>query len=239
MGLIGKKPEYIYQPYVRPPAPQHASAPSMDEALHNAEMRVGNLDSRIAILETEIANCKRELQRTRPGSATHSTYKRKALHAMRQKKSLESRAQMASNAAFNMEQIRDAKYQQQDNITMVQGMKAANADIHPISQQVDLEEVDDIHDEMQDVLSEVNEVGDMLGRSYDVDNVDQTELEAELDELEQDSANYATADSHGTPIYLRPTNTEMPQPTTPLHHQNSNATNTYASANANPQGSRF
>lgn len=239
MGLFGKKPEYIPQPYVARPAPRQPASHSMDQALHNAELRSGNLESRIATLEAEIANYKREMQRNRPGSAGYNMYKRKALHAMRQRKSLESRASMASNAAFNLEQVRDAKYQQQDNIAMVQGMKSANEEIRMASQQVDLDEVDELQDEMQDVLADVNEVGNMLGRSYDVDGVDQTELEAELDELEQDSVGYGAADSLSTPSYLRPSPVEMPQPVPPQAHSSSAARPTYAPAYANPQGSRF
>lgn len=235
MGLFGKKPEYIPQPYVQRPAPRQPASHSMDQALHNAELRTGNLESRIANLEAEITNYKREMQRNRPGTAAHNMYKRKALNAMRQKKSLESRAQMSSNAAFNLEQVRDAKYQQQDNIAMVQGMKAANEEIRMATQQVDLDEVDELQDEMQDVLADVNEVGNMLGRSYDVDNVDQTELEAELDELEQDSVGFASE----SPAYLRPSaHQEMPQPVPPRPQQTA-ARPTYAPAYANPQGSRF
>lgn len=241
MGLFGKKPEYVAQPYVRPPASRQAPGPSMDQALHNAEMRTGNLESRVATLEAEIAEYKREMQRNRPGTAAYNMYKRKALNAMRQRKSLESRAQMSSNAAFNLEQVRDAKYQQQDNIAMVQGIKAASQEIRLASQQVDLDEVDDLHDEMQDALADVNEVGNMLGRSYDVDNIDQTELEAELDELEQESVGYGVAgSSQATPAYLRPTN-EMPQPVMPQyqHQQPSSGNPSYAPTYANPQSSRF
>lgn len=235
MKFFGKKPEYIPTTYVAPP-PREQPGPSMDQAIHNAEMRTGNLDSRIAAIETEIANCKREMQRSRPGSATHNMYKRRALHAMRQRKSLENRVAMSANAAFNLEQVRDAHQMQQDNAAMVQGLKAANQELRVAQQQIDLDEVEDLRDDMEEALADVNEVGDILGRSYDVDDVDQTELEAELDELEQDSIGFASGNALDTPSYLRPA---APHSATPQqsHQQGSPAHSNYPTpAYAPPQG---
>lgn len=204
MGLFGKKPQLVDTPYVQPP-PSRPQGPSMDQAIHNSEMRTGSIQARLQAIETDILNFKREMQRSRPGTATYNMYKRRALQAMKQKKSLESRASMNSNATFNLEQVRDVKYMQQDNIAMVDNLKAANQELRAAQQNIDLDEVEDLQDDMQDALVDANEVQDILGRSYDVDNVDEAELEAELDELEADSINYATGENLSTPSYLQPT----------------------------------
>lgn len=203
MGLFGKKPQYIPTSRVVPPPPP-PPGPSMDHALHNAEMRTGNLEARISQLDQEIVSYKREMQRARQGTSTHNMYKRRALHAMRQKKSLEARTNMSANAAFNLEQVRDAKAMQQDNLAMVDGLRAAKQDMAVGSYQVDLDEVEDLRDDVAEAVTDVNEVSEVLGRSYDVDNVDEAELEAELEELEEDSISYATGDALTTPSYLRP-----------------------------------
>lgn len=234
MKYFGKKPQYVSAPYVAPP-PREQPGPSMDQALHGAELRTGNLDSRIAAIEAEIANYKREMQRSRPGSASHNMYKRRALQAMRQKKSLENRVSMSANAAFNLEQVRDAHQMQQDNQAFVHGLKAANHELRAAQQNIDLDEVEDLRDDMEETLAEVNEVGEVLGRSYDIDNIDQTELEAELDELEQESFNYASSDTLNTPAYLRPSD-PYPTPANPSSVQSRPA---QSPPYANPQVNRF
>lgn len=123
---------------------------------------------------------------------------------MKQKKSLENRIAMASNATFNLEQVRDTKYMQQDNIAMAQNLRTANQELRAAQQHIDVDEIEDLQDDMQEALEDANDVQEVLGRSYDVDNIDETELMAELDELEEDSLNYATGDSLSTPSYLQP-----------------------------------
>lgn len=204
MGLFGKKPQIIDTPYVAPPSSRAAPGPSLDDTIHSSAMREGNINARIQSLETDILNHKREMQRSRPGTATHNMYKRRALQAMKQKKQLENRAAMSSNATFNLEQVRDTKYMVQDNIAMVANLRTANQDLRAAQQHIDIDQVEDLQDDMQEALGEASEVQEVLGRSYDVDHVDESDLMAELDELEEDSVNYAQGESLQTPSYLQP-----------------------------------
>ncbi|KAI0566763.1 charged multivesicular body protein [Gracilaria domingensis] len=203
MGLFGKQPQIVNAPYVQPPR-REPQGPSMDEAIHNSELRTTSLEARIRKVDADILNYKREMQRCRPGTSTHSMYKRRALQAMKQKKSLEQRAAMNANATFNLEQVRDVKYMQQDNMAMVQNLQAANQEMRKAQQHIDIDQIEELQDEMQDALSDANEIQEVLGRSYDVDYVDESALEAELNELEEDALNYAAGDSLSAPSYLQP-----------------------------------
>lgn len=214
MGLFGKKPQLVHAPHVAPPRPA-APGPSMDEAIHNSEMRAGNIQARLQAIEQDIINFKREMQRARPGTSTHTMYKRRALQAMKQKKSLEQRLAMNTNATFNLEQVRDAKYMQQDHIAMAQNLKAVKNELVAGQQHVNVDEIEDLHDDMQEALEDVHETQEVLGRSYDVDHVDEAELEAELNELEADSMQYGTGESLATPSYLQPAAIEAPQHAAP------------------------
>ena len=233
MGLFGKKPEVVYAPYVAPP--QRASAgPSMDTAIHNATVRNDNLDARIARIDADIANHKREMQRCRPGTATYNMHKRRALQAMKQKKGLEGRAANASNVAFNLEQVRDASQMQRDNAAMAESLRTANAELRAAHHQIDIDEIEDLQDDMADALQEVNEVQESLGRSYGVEDVDEADLEAELDELEQDAQNYHVGTNLDTPSYLQPstipsnpTPTAMPNYAPPTNAPNAPYPNRY------------
>lgn len=235
--MFRKKPQYVANRYVPAPPPPQASAPTIDNTIHNASMRNGSLDARIVALEAEVANHKKDMQRSRPGTATYNSSKRRALQAIRQKKSLEQRIQSSGNAQFNLEQVRDAQFTQQDNIAMVQGMKVANQELKQAQAHIDLDEVEDLRDDMEETLGDLNEVGDVLGRQYDVDNIDQTELEAELDELEEDSIGYASASANvSTPSYLQPQ-----YPTAPAQQQQHAAPQNQppGAYSANPQGNRY
>lgn len=203
MGIFGKKPQLVNAPYVPPPRRDNPG-PSMDQAIHNSEMRTGSIEARIRAIDADIVNFKREMQRSRPGTATFNMYKRRALQAMRQKKSLESRVSMNSNATFNLEQIRDVKYMQQDHVSMVSNLRAANQDLRANQSKIDFDEVEDLQDDLQEAMQDASEVSEMLGRSYDVDNVDEAELEAELNEFEEDTINYAAGDDLSVPSYLQP-----------------------------------
>lgn len=203
--MFRKTPQYVSNQYVAPPPRQEPSSDaSLNASIHNADVRTGNLDARIQQLEQQIVNFRQEMRRNRPGTSGHNAAKRRALQAMRQKKALESRVEAASNAAFNLEQIRDAKGMQQDNVDYVQGLRVANKELRVAQHSVDLDEVEDLRDDMQEALEDVSEVSNVLGRSYEVDNVDNAELEAELDEFEQDAIDYAGASHVETPSYLRP-----------------------------------
>ena len=142
---------------------------------------------------------------------------------------------MNSNATFNLEQVRDVKHMQQDNIAMVSNLKIANQEMRAAQHRVDIDEVEDLQDDMADALAEANEVQEVLGRSYDVDNVDEAGLEAELDELEEDALNYAAAPGANlnTPTYLQPQSFGAPAQEHQVPQQGYAAPN-YAAPNAMP-----
>lgn len=244
--MFRKKPQYVANPYVAPTRAAASAAPSLDSTISDANMRTDNLEGRISQLEQQIATYKRDMSKHRPGTAAHSTAKRRALQALRQKKSLEGRIQSASNVQFNLEQVRDAQLSQRDNIATVQGMKAATQDLRKANQAFDLDEVEDAQDEMQEVLEDVAQVNDVLGRQYDVDNVDTSELEAELDELEDDAVNFVSqgagyAVQGEAPAVMPTQHQQHAAPPPQQQHAQYQSQTQYQShpAYANPQGGRY
>jgi charged multivesicular body protein 5 len=66
-------------------------------------------------------------------------------------------------------------------------MKAANVEFKKQMKQLNINEVEDVVDDMADLVEDMNEVNEIMGRSYAMlDNIDEAELEAELDMLDND-----------------------------------------------------
>lgn len=203
MGLFGKKPTHIPGPTYQPPPSRAPAGPGPDQALHNMEMRTGNLQARISQIEVELAGYKKEMARSKQGSATHNMNKRRAMQAIKQRKQLESRLAATMNNSFNIESMRDAKHMQQDNLEMVQTMKGTASELRAAQGQIDIDQVEDLQDDITDAMDEINEVQGILGRSYEVDPIDDADLEAELEGIDE-TFEYGVGQNLATPSYLQP-----------------------------------
>lgn len=62
---------------------------------------------------------------------------------------------------------------------MKDGMKAMKKDFKKIN----IEEIEDLQDDMADMLEQADEIQEAMGRSYNMPEVDEDDLQAELDAL--------------------------------------------------------
>jgi len=185
MGPFGKKPVMTRQPvYQR--APQAGAGPSVDQAINTGAMREGQLSSRITKLEGDIAGYKREMARCRPGTASHNAAKRRALQALKQKKVLDSQAAAAANSVFNLEQVKDVRDQIDFQKQQAAAIKASHAGLQAAQASINIDEIEDLQDDITDTMYEVNEISEALGRQYEAEPVDESELMAELEGFEND-----------------------------------------------------
>ncbi|KAG6598008.1 Charged multivesicular body protein 5 [Phytophthora cinnamomi] len=54
------------------------------------------------------------------------------------------------------------------------------------TQKIDISELEDVQDDMADLMEDMNEIQEIIGRSYGIgDEIDEDELEAELEGLEE------------------------------------------------------
>jgi charged multivesicular body protein 5 len=82
-------------------------------------------------------------------------------------------------------------------------MKNANKELKASVKEIDLDAIEDLHDDMTEMLETTDEIQDIMGRSYDTNAVDEDELLAELDGMEDTidvrtvhTATITTASSH-------------------------------------------
>lgn len=87
------------------------------------------------------------------------------------------------NQSFNMEQANYANQMLKDTqstvVAMKDGMKAMKKDFKKIN----IEEIEDLQDDMADMLEQADEIQEAMGRSYNMPEVDEDDLQAELDAL--------------------------------------------------------
>jgi len=97
----------------------------------------------------------------------------------------ESQLNQLTQQTFNMESAALTTENLRNTMATLEAMKVANKEIKKQYGKIDIDKIEDMHDEMQELLEQANEVQESLGRSYDVpDEVDEADLEAELDALQ-------------------------------------------------------
>eukprot|EP00183_Erythrolobus_madagascarensis_P002189 CAMPEP_0185850516 /NCGR_PEP_ID=MMETSP1354-20130828/4625_1 /TAXON_ID=708628 /ORGANISM="Erythrolobus madagascarensis, Strain CCMP3276" /LENGTH=233 /DNA_ID=CAMNT_0028551207 /DNA_START=104 /DNA_END=805 /DNA_ORIENTATION=- len=202
MGF-GKKP---VQPvhYAAPPPPSRRVDMAAHE--HELEARSGGLEAKLRKCDQDLAMYKKEMQRLKPGTSQYNMYKQRALRVLKQKRVYEKQMAQTGNQQFNMDQMKFAKESVADAKASVQMMQEANKTMKKDMASVDVSQVEELHDDMEEMLMDANDIGDMLGRTYDLgDGITDADLEAELDGVEEELFDGIGIDS-SVPSYLQPSN---------------------------------
>ncbi|KDO18501.1 hypothetical protein SPRG_16177 [Saprolegnia parasitica CBS 223.65] len=179
-----------------------APAVNIADVHGRVEGRVDNLDTKIDKLEQELKKYKEQMTKAR-GPALASI-KQRALQTLKRKKMYEQQRDSLSAQSFNIEQATFAIETAKDSLDTVSAMKTATAQLKAEHKKFNFEELENTQDDMADLLEDMNEIQDILGRSYGIgQDIDESELEAELEGLEDEWAmEEAAAPVDATPSYL-------------------------------------
>lgn len=180
-------------------------APTLEQAGDRLTSRGDRLDEQIRKLDEQLMKFKDQLKKTRPGPAQEAI-KRRALTVLRQKKMFEGQRETLYNQQFNMEQTKFTVESIQDTVQTVQALKGAAKQMRgtmKASKELDPEAIYKLQDELADMADLTSEINEMMGQSFAVpEDVDEADLMAELDALEDDMALEATTGG-GVPSYLQ------------------------------------
>ena len=174
----------------KPAAPK----PTLSDASANMEKRGGDIDQKIAKLDKELARYTDQMKKMKPGPAKQSVQKR-ALTILKQKKMYEAQKEKTMNQQFNVEQIMFAQDGLKETAATVSAMKGANKELKKQFKAINIDEVEDLQDDMSDLLEQAEEVQSALGRSYNTDDIDEADLEAELAAMEEDPSLFFSAET--------------------------------------------
>lgn len=92
-----------------------------------------------------------------------------------------------------------------NTMATVDAMKQANKELKKQYGKIDIDKIESVHYDMEDLLESANEIQATMGRSYGVpDELDEADLQAELEALEDDLAfESVSGNDEAIPSYLK------------------------------------
>ncbi|KPM05616.1 hypothetical protein NH340_JMT04240 [Sarcoptes scabiei] len=174
-------------------AKEQKPLPQLSDVIANVDSRVDSIDKKIQKLEAELSKYKDQLKKMREGPSKN-LIKQKAMNILKQRKMYENQRNTLMQQSFNMEQTNMATQTLKDTQVTVEAMKLGVKEMKREYKKVNIDQIEDLQDDLADMMEDANEVQEALGRSYGMPEVDEDELEAELeainDELALDDTSY-------------------------------------------------
>ncbi|KAK0168309.1 hypothetical protein PV327_002130 [Microctonus hyperodae] len=161
--------------------------PSLNDCIASVDGRADTSEKKIQRLDAELKKYKDQMMKMRDGPAKNAV-KAKALRVLKQRKMYESQVDNLRQQAFNMEQANYATQTLKDTQITVAAMKDGVKQMQKEFKNINIDNIEDMHDDLADMLEQADEVQEALGRSYGVPEIDDDELAAELDALGDDLA---------------------------------------------------
>lgn len=165
----------------KPAAPK----PTLNDAVGKVDSRGQAVEQKIAKLDQDLQKYTEQMRKMKPGPAKNGV-KQRAMQVLKQKKMYEQQRSQMMAQQFNMEQIMFTQETMKDTADTVNAMKSANKELKKQFKTMNIDQVEDLQDDMADMMEQANEIQDVLGRSYALDEVDDDDLEAELAAFEED-----------------------------------------------------
>lgn len=107
----------------------------------------------------------RQLKKTRSPAAQKSI-KARALQTIKRKRMYESERDGMLSRGFNMEQMNFAQENAKTTYETLEAMKASRDVLRTEHKKFDVSAVEDLHDDMDDLLADADEINELMGRSY-------------------------------------------------------------------------
>jgi len=183
----------------KPAAPK----PTLQDAHDSMEKRGESIDQKIMKLDKELGRYTEQLKKMKPGPAKQTVQKR-AMAILKQKKMYEGQKEQTMNQQFNMDQVMFAQEGLKETASTVAAMKDANKALKKQFKAINIDQVENMQDDMADLLEQAEEVQNAMGRSYNTDDIDEADLEAELAAMEDDPSLFlsSAADEGASADYL-------------------------------------
>ncbi|KAI6047501.1 Snf7 family [Pisolithus marmoratus] len=158
--------------------------PTLQDAINSTDTRIASIEVKIKKLDGELMRYKEQMSKLRNGPGKNAIQQR-ALRVLQQKKMYESQINQLSQQTFNMESAALATENLRNTMATVDAMKTANKELRKQYGKIDMNKIDNMHDELEELVEQANEIQESLARSYAVpDEIDEADLEAELDALQ-------------------------------------------------------
>ncbi|PAA62935.1 hypothetical protein BOX15_Mlig010024g2 [Macrostomum lignano] len=155
---------------------------NLNDAITNIDSRGESIEKKIAKLDQELSGYREQMAKMRDGPSKNLV-KQKALRVLKQKRSYEQQREQLMQQGFNLEQTNFAIQTVKDTKTTVEAMRGGVKEFKKSYRGVNLDKIEDLQDDLESFVDQSNEINEIMGRSYGMPDVDESDLEAELDAL--------------------------------------------------------
>jgi len=176
--------------------------PSLSDASAGLGNRAEQIETKISSLDKELRGYREKIKTARSAGAK-KTLQSRAMDVLKRKRMYETQRDQLMGQQFNIDQAAFATENMAATVDSVAAMKAANTELKKaMKKNFDVDAVDDLADDMAELMDDMNEMNEALGRNFATpEDIDEGELEAELDLLEEEFEEEAIE----TPSYLQET----------------------------------
>lgn len=162
---------------------QNKAKPDLQQAISSTESRADATYAKISRLDAELGRYRDQMKRMREGPGKAAVQQR-AMRVLKQKRMYESQIEQLTQQSFNMEQSMMTTENLRNTMATVDAMQQANKELRKTYGNLDVDKIERIQDDMEDLLEQSNALQETMSRSYALpDDIDETELEAELEAL--------------------------------------------------------
>lgn len=175
--------------------------PTLDSAISNIDERIASIDVKLASINVELSGYQSQISKMRDGPGK-SAIKQKALKVLQRRKMYEGQRDQLQQQSWNMEQASMMQNNLKNVMTTVDTMKLTNKALKQQYGQINIDKIEQLQNEMADLMDLGNDIQESISRSYDIpDDVDEAELDAELEALE-DQVNFEDFGVQNTPGFM-------------------------------------
>ncbi|CAG7920890.1 unnamed protein product [Penicillium olsonii] len=167
------------------------------------DTRVSSIDVKLAALNSELSTYQTKMSKMRDGPGKNAL-RQKALKVLQRRKQYESQRDQLSQQSWNMEQAGMMQDNLKNVMTTVDAMKTTTKELKKQYGKVDVDKIEQMQDEMADLMEVGNEIQESISRAYDVpEDVDESELDAELEALGEESMFESSMGESAMPSFLQ------------------------------------
>lgn len=158
---------------------------------------------KLAALNSELSTYQTKMAKMRDGPGKNAL-RQKALKVLQRRKQYEAQRDQLSQQSWNMEQAGMMQDNLKNVMTTVDAMKTTTKELKKQYGKVDVDKIEQMQDEMADLMEVGNEIQESISRAYDVpEDVDESELDAELEALGEESMFESSMGESAMPSFLQ------------------------------------
>lgn len=183
------------------------SGKAMDQAQQGLQERVSQLDTQISQLNFQLQSLQKKISSSR-STAGQRPLRQQALKLLNKRKKLESMRDSLDSQAWSMTQAQMTSDNLKNTMVTVNALKQTNKALKAQYGKINVDKLQDMQDEMIDLIEQGEELQQVLAmNSGDIEDIDESELDAELDALAEEQLMGSGMEGSGleVPSYLTDT----------------------------------